>query len=153
MSRLTPVAAFVLGQACLCYNFLLPDAPGDGAPVWRVARADATTEVYQLTEPTGKWFGPQRRVSFEYSLSNNTYDGGLLCYIDDWHDVDKDTLALAFDHIEAKASKNKPIKLAINFEYGCYGEPHKQLKNRGYADDTIEYYNEFVRSVMSKRLA
>ena len=159
-------AVVVIGQACLCHNYLWPrykhlwpHEPQNEEPVWRVVRgvrsvrgpwAYQTLWVHQLSKP-GNLIGPNRQVLFECSLGDNDYDKGLLCYIPS-QPVDEDTFALALDHIEAEASKKKPTKLVFDFEDDDRNH-RKQLKKRGYAVDVLDPRNEWSRFVLGKHLA
>ena len=174
--------AFVLGQACLCYN-LLPDEPDDGEAVWHLAHDDGATQVYQLTKPrgmlmsffaqgcaqlvdstkpTGNWVGPQRKVICEYTygaqrypdIGDKRYGKRVVCYIGSQPGVKQDTWTRAFDHIEATASRNKPIRLFIDFEDPCSLDHHyTQLEKRGFDFDWYDDYDEESEELMSKLLA
>lgn len=144
-----------------------PDAPNKDCPVWRLAR-DGSTQVYQLTKPTGKWFGLQRQVLFEYSLTyqlrprffsqEQEVEQEVVCYIGFQPFLEDNIWVLAFDHIETTARKNKPhptepIKLVITFEYGCAPGRRKELQELDYDDDQKDYFEEWSERAMSKVLA
>ena len=159
-------AAIVPCIAYVWYKDLVPDAPdapNKDCPVWRLAR-DGSTQVYQLTKPTGKWFGLQRQVLFEYSLTYQPRrffwqeEQQVVCYIGFQPFLEDDIWVFAFDHIETTARKNKPhptepIKLVITFEYGCALGRRKQLQELDYDDDQHDYFEEWSERAMSKVLA
>jgi hypothetical protein len=119
--------------------------------VWHLAHDNGVTQVHQLTKATGIWIGPKRKVLFECSLTSNYFD--VFCYIGSQPGVDKDTWALAVDHIEATASNNKPTNLIIDFEDGCLVNHSWRLEERGYDVDSYDYCDEWSRFVMIKHLA